>query len=105
MLNLLFIQFIVVFIIDLSGFVDTMKAKLSSILTKGKIKSAGFRLRPFDCSLCAMFWAGLIYLLFTHQFTIPLIAYVCLLSVTTPITKDLYYTIQELITKLLNKII
>lgn len=105
MLNLLFIQFIVVFIIDLSGFVDTMKAKLSSILTKGKIKNAGFRLRPFDCSLCTMFWAGLIFLLVTHQFTIPLIAYVCLLSVTTPITKDLYYTIQELITKLLNKII
>lgn len=105
MLNLLFIQFIVVFIIDLSGFVDTMKVKLSSILTKGKIKSAEFRLRPFDCSLCTMFWVGLIFLLVTHQFTIPLIAYVCLLSVTTPITKDLYYTIQELITKLFNKII
>lgn len=105
MLNLLFIQFIIVFIIDISGFVDTMKAKLSSILTKGKIKSTEFRLRPFDCSLCAMFWSGLIFLLVTHQFTIPFIAYVCLLSATTPITKDLYYTIQELITKLLNKII
>lgn len=104
MLDLLFIQFIIVFIVDLSGFVDTMKEKFSSLLTKGRIKSSDYRIRPFDCSLCAMFWVGLVYLLFTHQFTIPLIAYVCGLSITTTITKDLYYTFYELICKLLNKL-
>lgn len=105
MLNLLFIQFIVVFIIDLSGFVDTIKKKLSSILTNKRIIKADFRIRPFDCSLCTMFWAGLIYLIATHQFTIPMIAFVCLLAITTTITKDIYYTIHDLICKVLNKIV
>ena len=105
MLNLLFIQFIVVFIIDLSGFVDTMKEKLSAFLTNKRIVKSDFRIRPFDCSLCTMFWTGLIYLIVTHQFTIPMIAFVCLLAITTTITKDIYYTIHDLICKVLNKIV
>lgn len=104
MLNLLFIQLILVFIIDISGFVETIKSKLSSFLTKGVIASTDYRIRPFDCSLCMMFWSGIIYLLFTHQFTFPLIAYVCLLSATTPLIKDIYYTLYDFIIKILKKI-
>ena len=104
LLNLLFIQLIIVFIIDLSGFVDTVKSKLSSILTKGKIKSADYRIRPFDCSLCMTFWSGLIYLLCIQQFTLPLIAFVCLLSITTTLSKDIFYTLSDLITRILKKI-
>lgn len=104
MLNLLFIQLIFVFIIDISGFMDSLKSGISYILTKGKMKHSDYRIRPFDCSLCSVFWAGLIYLLCTHQFTIPMIAFVCLLAGTTTITKDIYYTIMELVTKILNLI-
>lgn len=103
-LDLIFIQMILVFIIDLSGFADTMKSKLSSLLTQGKIKSFDYRIRPFDCSLCMNFWCGLIYLLIVHQFTIPLIAFVCLLSVTTTLTKDTFYTLNDLFIRLLKKI-
>lgn len=104
LLNLIFIQLIVVFIIDLSGFVDTMKSKISSLLTKGVIKSPDYRIRPFDCSLCMTFWCGLIYLLITHQFTLFFIAFVCLLSITTTLTKDTYYTLHDLYIRLLKKI-
>lgn len=104
MINLLLLQLIIVFIIDISGFVDTMKSKLAKLLTNGKFKSPDFRLRPFDCSLCATFWSGILYLIFTHQFTIPLIAFVCLLSATTTIAKDIYYTITDVLIKILDKI-
>ena len=104
LLNLIFIQLIVVFIIDLSGFVDTMKSKLSSILTRGMIKSSNYHIRPFDCSLCMTFWSGLIYLFVVDQFTLPLIAFVCLLSITTTLTKDTFYTIYDLFIRLLKKI-
>ena len=103
-LNLLLLQLIIVFIIDISGFVDTMKTKLAKLLTKGKFKSSDYRLRPFDCSLCAMFWTGLIFLLITHQFTLPYIAFVCLLSATTTITKDIYFTVVDVVIKILQKI-
>lgn len=103
-LNLLLLQLIIVFIIDISGFVDTMKAKLAKLLTKGKFKSSYYRLRPFDCSLCATFWTGLIFLLITHQFTLTYIAFICLLAATTTITRDTFYTISDLIIKILQKI-
>lgn len=103
-LNLLLLQLIIVFIIDISGFVDTMKTKFAKLLTKGKFKSSDYRLRPFDCSLCTTFWTGLIFLLITHQFTLPYIAFVCLLSATTTITKDIYFTVVDVITKILQKI-
>lgn len=103
-LNLIFIQLIIVFIIDLSGFVDTVKSKLSSLLTHGRIKSSDYRIRPFDCSLCMTFWCGLIYLFITHQFILSLIAFVCLLSITTTLTRDSFYTIYDLFIRLLKKI-
>ena len=104
LLNLIFIQLIAVFIIDLSGFVDTMKNKISSLLTGGRIKSSDYRIRPFDCSLCMTFWSGLIYLFIVNRFTLPLIAFVCLLSITTTLTKDTFYTLYDLFIRLLKKI-
>ena len=101
MLNLLFIQLIVVFILDISGVMDSFKGGLSKLLTKGKISKSDFRIKPFDCSLCTTFWAGLIYLLCIHQFTFPMIAYVCLLASVTDITKEVFLTAKDLIIKLL----
>lgn len=103
-LDLLFIQLILVFIIDISGFVDTMKSKLASLLTNGMIRTNEYRIRPFDCSLCATFWTGMIYLIIFHSFTLPLITFVCLLSATTSLSKDIFYTLYDLIVRLLKKI-
>lgn len=100
-INLILIQWIVVFIVDISGVMDNIKSLIMKILTKGKIDSNNYRLKPIDCSLCSTFWIGLIYLLCTSQFTIPYIALVCLLSATTPLTLELFDTIYDLIIKLL----
>ena len=104
LLQMILIQVIVVIIIDDSGFVDTMKEKLSRLLTKNKMTTSNFRLRPFDCSYCMQFWANMIYIIITHHFTIPYIAFTLLLSSYTRLTKDILDTIRDLITKVLQKI-
>lgn len=103
-LNLFLLQLIVVFIVDCSGIVDTIKSILSRFLTKGKIDSTNFSLPLFGCSLCMSFHTGWIYLLITNNFTIPLFAMVCILSFFTPITKELLFIIKEFIIKLINKL-
>lgn len=103
-LNLFLLQLIVVFIVDCSGIVDTIKSILSRFLTKGKINSTTFHLPLFGCSLCMSFHTGWIYLLITNNFTIPLFAMVCILSFFTPITKELLFIIKEFIIKLINKL-
>lgn len=104
LINLLLIQLILVFIIDLSGVMNSIKYFISKHLTKGKIISDNFRIKPFDCSLCMTFWVTLIYLYLTHSFTLPLIATCCLFAFLTPVSKDLLLLIKDLITKLINTI-
>ena len=101
MIDLLLLQIIIVFIIDISGVIDNIKSLLMKTLTKGRIGSNDYRLKPIDCSLCTTFWAGLIYLLITSTFSIGNMAYVCLLAFLTPVTKELYYTIYDILIKLL----
>ena len=102
MLDLFLIQLIVVFIVNISGAIDSLKYGISKLLTKGKIGTDNWDLKPFDCSLCVTFWSGMIYLVCVHQFTIPMIAYVCLLAATTDITGDIFSTLKSLIAKLFN---
>lgn len=103
-INLLLLQLIVVFIIDCSGIVDTIKRVISKILTKGKIESSNFSLPLFGCSLCMSHWVGLGYILITGNFSIALYATVCILSFFTPITKELLFIIKEFIIKIINKL-
>lgn len=78
-LDLIVLVCIVVFIIDISGIVDTIKHGIWKWLIKDK-EYREFRLKPFDCSLCMSFWMGLIYLICVGQFNIPMVGFVCLLS-------------------------
>lgn len=105
LINLLLISCLVVFVIDLSGFVDEIVSRLyKKYVGVGDYHLILPKLKPFSCSLCSTFWAGLIYLLITHSFTIPYIAYVCLLAFLTPITGDLLTLIKDTLTKIINKL-
>ena len=103
-IDLILIQLIIVFIIDLSGAVESFKLFLSKILTKGKIQTTNFDLKPFTCSLCMTWWTGLIYLLICHSFTIPYIALVALLSYLTPLSSSILLLIKDLAIFLINKL-
>ena len=103
-IDLILIQLIIVFIIDLSGAVESFKLFISKILTKGKIQTTNFDLKPFTCSLCMTWWTGLIYLLICHSFTIPYIALVALLSYLTPLSSSILLLIKDLAIFLINKL-
>ena len=103
-IDLIIIQLIIVFIIDLSGAVESFKLFISKILTKGKIQTTNFDLKPFTCSLCMTWWTGLIYLLICHSFTIPYIALVALLSYLTPLSSSILLLIKDLAIFLINKL-
>lgn len=100
--DLILIQFIVVFIIDLSGITNTIKTLLSRILTKGRVTSTNFTLPLIGCSLCMTFWSCLTYLILNQSFTIPFIALTCMLAFTTITTKDLLLTLKDKITRFVN---
>ena len=101
-LNLFLITFIVVFIVDVSGAVDSLKSGIKWVLTKGKMSNSNYRLKPFDCSLCTTVWIGLIYLLCTSNFTISYIACVCLLSASTGLIKDFWFLCEDIIKTIIN---
>lgn len=103
-IDLILIQLIIVYIIDLSGVIDSIKLFISKHLTKNKIVTTNFSLKPFDCSLCSTWWTGLIYLIICHSFTIPYIALVALLSFLTPISSNILLLMKDLIGFEINKI-
>lgn len=70
---------IVVFVIDCSGFTESWKGALGRWL--GVMVG---RVRPFDCSLCASWWANIVLLLCGRCFTLPFLAFAALLAALTP---------------------
>ena len=94
LLNLLLLQLIIVFIVDLSGVMTHIKRWIWRWLKKDR-PYKDFPFKPFDCSLCSTWWAGLIYLLITHSFTIPYIGYVALLAFLASTAATLLQLIKD----------
>lgn len=93
--NLLLITLAVVHLIDLSGFIHTIKRTILKLLGR---PPQDFSLKPFDCSYCMTHHISVIYLLCINQFT--LINYVIVLSLAfmTPVIKDLMIYLKDLLT-------
>ena len=102
LIDLICLQVILVYIIDLSGATLSLKRWVSYLLTKGKIQSTNFSLKPFTCSLCMMWWVGLLYLFYTNQLSLPTLLLVCMLSYLTTPTKDLLLNIRDILIKYAN---
>lgn len=105
-INLICIQIFMVFVIDLSGFVDNIKLFISKKLTNNRIATTNFSIKPFDCSLCATFWGGIIYLMFCISqipttLIIPFIILISMLAWLTPVINNLLIDIQEWLKKIL----
>ena len=98
-IDLFEITVIVVIIVDISGFVDSVKTLIGKVLGINNVS-----LKPLDCSFCLNFWISLAYLLITNELTITAVMVTLLLSAMTPIIKDSIYLIRDLIGKIINKI-
>ena len=78
-INLLLLAAIVTWVVDCSGFTDTLLDLASAFTRKfgyPPVKS----LRPFTCSLCATWWSTIIYTIIAGQFSLPIIAYCAALA-------------------------
>ena len=105
MVNLLLIAVSIIYMIDLSGFVDEMvKRVYYKYIKVGDYHTLIPKLKPFTCATCLSFWVGLIYLLITSQFTILMIGYVCLLAFLSPIIGDILVMIKDVLNKIINLI-
>lgn len=98
-LDLFELTIIVVIIIDISGFIDSIKVFIGKVLGINNVS-----LKPFECSFCMNFWASLGYLVITNELSITAVMVTLLLSTMTPIIKDAIYLIRDLIGKIISKL-
>ena len=94
--DLFSILIICVLVIDISGFVHSIKVVIGKYLG---ISPNSFRIKPFDCSFCMAFWASVIYLLVVGRFTLVNIAVVLLLCCLTTPLKNLVMSVRDKLTK------
>ena len=97
-LKLFEITVIVVIIVDISGFVDSIKTLIGKVLHINNVK-----LKPLDCSFCVNWWVSIGYLLITNELSITTVMVTLLLSTMTPVIKDAIYLVRDSIGKIINK--
>lgn len=101
-IDLLVIAFICVLVIDKSGFIESIKSGISSILTNGRIKNSDYRIKPFDCSLCSTWWCGLVYLIVTGSVSLMSIGILLLIAIyVTEIISNTLDVLEKWILKIL----
>lgn len=104
LLNLLIINLAVILIVDLSGFIPQFKRFISKWLTKDKIATNDFSIKPFDCSYCMTFWILLLYLIIAGEFTFATLFAVLMITHLTDVTRQLMLLIKDLLIKLINTV-
>ena len=96
-LELLALAFIVVYIVDETGIVNSFKAFIKRWLnTKSDIT-----LKPLDCSLCMTHWVCLVYVLLFGTLDIFVYLYILFLSCNTDNIYTLIQKVNEAISGLL----
>lgn len=98
-LKLFCITLIVVFVIDHSGIIDTIKGALAKWL---KVREV--RIKPFDCSLCMSWWCGLLALAIERQFTLGNIVAVALFALFADKIADTLTLLRDATSKAINAI-
>lgn len=96
------INLIVVMIVDLTDFPDTLKKILSWIISRGKIVTTNYRFHLFDCSLCITWWLSIIYVLIFGKLTILSILLCISSALFTKVSVQLINLIIDAILVLIN---
>lgn len=98
-LKLFEITVIVVIIVDISGFVDSIKSFVGKVLG---IQNVSIKL--IECSFCVNWWLSLLYIYVTNNLTLSTILFALLCSTLTPIIKDAIYLVRDILGFILLKI-
>lgn len=111
LIKLIQISVVICYLIDLSGIIQTIKHHIWKKLFKGIGRPEDIKLKPFDCTLCSTWWAGIILMLATSNFTLVNLMITALVSYFSKhiteillIINDGITAIEEIINKLIQKI-
>lgn len=91
--NMILIATIVVFILDVSGFSETIR-KFFRALNKRTPK-------VMVCSLCLTWWLSLIYLIITNAFKLQFICLALIIANTTSLISGLWWLIYDFVSKII----
>ena len=97
-IDLFEITVIVVIIVDISGFIDSIKSFVGKVLHINNVN-----LKPLDCSFCMNFWVSMVYLVIANELSITAVMVTLLLSTMTPIIKDVIYLVRDILGKIISK--
>lgn len=103
LIDILCIATIIVFIVDLSGFQDTVKRWIWRWL-KGDLPYRDFEMRIPFCSMCMTHHICVIYALICGQFTLPIWLFICCVAFLTRQIKGLLQVVSDMLIKAENKI-
>lgn len=103
-LALLLIALAIVNLVDLSGFVDTVKHWVWKWVFKDKRPYQDFDFRPFQCSYCMTHHIGLIYILCVGELSLATYAYLLFLAFLTPVFKDILILFKDICIKVIDTI-
>ena len=98
-IDLLMVAVITIYIVDLSGFTETLLKVISAY--KGRKIT---ELKPFTCSLCMVWWVCLIYAVIVGNLTIPVVALIALLSLLSVPCGQFLILIRDAFLKVINKL-
>lgn len=98
-IELMLIAVITIYIVDLSGFTESWRSALTKRLQARNLKP----IKPFDCGQCMTWWMCIIFSLCSGSFSLPILAYIAVLSfLSIPIGQIMIF-IREGMTYLINK--
>ena len=95
-INLLLISLICTIIIDGTDIIDSIKHTTWKFAFKSSKPYKDFHLKPIDCSLCTSWWCSLLYLIISHNITLPYIAFALFAAYLTPVINTTLIFIKEL---------
>lgn len=113
LIDLLIITVIICFIVDCSGLMHSLKVTIASFLKKrfAFVNPDSIRIPFISCSLCSVWWAGIIYIICIGEFNLVNLAIVSMLSLTSSnisgfmlCIKDFLAAVECRIQKLIEKI-
>lgn len=90
---------IVIYIVDMSGWSDTLTS-IASHITGRRVT----QVRPFTCSLCMVWWVCLAVSAINGSITLALVAYIALLSFLASTIGMIMHTLRNAIIRLINKL-
>ena len=93
-INLLLLAFVITWVVDCSGFSDTLLGWASKFTARYGLPPVR-SLRPFTCSLCATWWGCLIFSLVVGQFSLPVLAYCAALAGLSKTLTKVFIFISE----------